>query len=170
MGELGRLVVESTVDGKMRITSEVACDPQDPMTAQRLKVFEPISEALTHRLETTLGRGRLTALPARLSEPRGQVPVEEVYCEVCNHLVALVVFAENATDLGQLEDCARMMYMQYAWHNVPTWIIGPQYGRGLIPQRRANVLQVWPQHGFLESLRPEEFNPRTEALATQHCK
>ncbi|UQW71917.1 hypothetical protein [Pseudomonas avellanae] len=58
MGELGRLVIESTVDGETRISSEVAGDPQDPMTAQRLKVFEPISEALTHRLETTLGRGR----------------------------------------------------------------------------------------------------------------
>ncbi|KPX66583.1 hypothetical protein ALP66_200037 [Pseudomonas amygdali pv. photiniae] len=170
MGELGRLVIESTVDGETRISSEVAGDPQDPMTAQRLKVFEPISEALTHRLETTLGRGRPTALPVRLSEPRGQVPVEEVYCEVCNHLVALVVFADEANDLGQLEDCARMMYMHYAWHNVPTWLIGPQYCGGPIPQRRANVLQVWPQHGPLESLRPEEFNPRIEALATRHCK
>nr|WP_232923348.1 hypothetical protein [Pseudomonas syringae] len=85
-------------------------------------------------------------------------------------MVALVVFADEANDLGQLEDCARMMYMHYAWHNVPTWLIGPQYCGGPIPQRRANVLQVWPQHGPLESLRPEEFNPRIEALATQHCK
>ncbi|KAA8698333.1 hypothetical protein F4W70_27925 [Pseudomonas cannabina] len=45
-----------------------------------------------------------------------------------------------------------------------------QYCGGPIPQRRANVLQVWPQHGPLESLRPEEFNPRIEALATRHCK
>ncbi|MDT3243888.1 hypothetical protein QNL30_25245 [Pseudomonas amygdali pv. morsprunorum] len=163
-------MIESTVGGETRISSEVAGDSQDPMTAQRLKVFEPISEALTHRLETTLGRGRTTALPLRLSEPRGQIPVEEVYCDVCDDLVALVVFAEDATDLGQMQDCARMMYMHYAWHNVPTWIIGSQYGGGPISQPRANILQVWPQHGLLESLRPDEFNRRIEALATQHCK
>lgn len=170
MGELGRLAVESTLGGETRISSEVAGDPQDPMTAQRLKVLEPICEALTHRLQKTLGRGRPTALPARPPESRGQVPVEEVRCETCDQLVALLVFAEDATDRGQLEDYARMMYVHYARHNVPTWIIGPQYGGGPIPQRRANILQVWPQHGPLESLRPDEFNPHIEALATQHCR
>lgn len=171
LGQLGRLTLESTPDGETRISSEVAGDPQDPMTAQRLKVLEPICEALTHSLETALGRGRPTAaLPARPPEPYGQVAVEEVCCDTCNQLVALIVFAEEATDRGQLEDYARMMYVHYARHNVPTWIIGAQYGDEPMPLRKADVLQVWPHRGPLESLRPDEFNPRTEALATQHCR
>ena len=115
------------------------------MTGQRLKVLEPICEALTHRLESSLGRARPTALPARPPESHGQVPVEEVRCETCDQLVALLVFAEDATDRGQLEDYARMMYVHYTRHNVPTWIIGQQYGGGPIPQRRANICQRQPK-------------------------
>lgn len=38
-----------------------------------------------------------------------------------------------------------------------------------MPLRRADVLQVWPHRGPLESLRPDDFNPRIEALAKHHC-
>ncbi|WP_258230416.1 hypothetical protein [Pseudomonas protegens] len=169
LGQLGRLTLESTPGGETRISSEVAGDPQDPMTAQRLKVLEPICEALIHTLERTLGRGRPTALPVRPPELQGQVAVEEVRCDTCNQLVALIVFAEDATDRGQLEDYARMMYVHYSRHNVPTWIIGPQYGDEPMPLRRADVLKVWPQRGPLESLRLDEFTPGIEALATLHC-
>ena len=170
LGYIGRLILESTPGGETRISSEVAGDPQDSMTAQRLKVLEPICEALTHSLELALGRGRPTTLPVRQPEAYGQVAVEEVRCDTCNQLVALIVFAEDATDRGQIEDYARMMYVHYSRHNVPTWIIGAQYGDEPMPLRRADVLQVWPQRCPLESLRPDEFNPRVETLAAQHCR
>jgi hypothetical protein len=93
----------SRVEGETRITTEVAGDPRDLMTPRRLKVLDPICTELTHLLEGALGKGRSSAasLPARHPRPVGQVPVEEVRCEQCGRMVALLVFAEGATDDGR---------------------------------------------------------------------
>ena len=64
---------------------------------------------------------------------------------------------------------ARLMYPHYARHNVPAYIIGPELGDGPMEHRPANILKVWPQRSAMECLRPDEFNPRIEELATQHC-
>jgi hypothetical protein len=100
----------------------------------------------------------------------GQVPCEETRCETCGKIVAFLIFADDATDDGLFEDFARLMYPHYARHNVPTYIIGSELGDGPMEHRPANILQVWPQRTPMECLRPDEFNPRIEKLATQHCR
>jgi hypothetical protein len=170
LGELGRLAVEGTRAGETRITSEVSGFPTDPMMQRRLKVFEPLCEELTRRLESVRGKGRATALPVRKPQPMGQVPCEETRCETCGKIVAFLIFADDATDDGLFEDFARLMYPHYARHNVPTYIIGSELGDGPMEHRPANILQVWPQRTPMECLRPDEFNPRIEKLATQHCR
>jgi hypothetical protein len=170
LGELGRLAVEATPAGESRITSEVAGFPSDPMMQRRREVLEPLCKELTRILEASRGSGRATPLPVREPQPAGQVPCEEVRCEVCGRMVAFLVFADRATDDGRFEDYARMMYLHYTWHNVPTYIIGPELGDGPMAYRPANILQVWPQRGLMECLRPDEFNPRLNDLISQHCR
>ena len=45
-------------------------------------------------------------------------------------MVAMLIFAPGATDVGGFEDHARKMYPEYARLNLPTWIIGPALGGG----------------------------------------
>ena len=170
LGELGRLVVESTATGETRMTSEVAGFPADPMTQRRLEVLDPICKQLMGILESIRGNGRDTPLPVRHPQPVGQVACEEVRCDTCGKMVAFLVFAEAATDDGAFEDYARLMYSHYARNNVPTYIIGPALGGGPMARRPANILKVWPQRGPMECLRPDEFNPRVIDLAAQHCR
>ncbi len=83
--------------------------------------------------------------------------------------MAFLVFAEGAVDAASFEDYARLMYAHYARFNVPTYLIGPALGDGPMANRPADIFQVWPERRPVERLRPDEFNPRIERLATQHC-
>ena len=44
-------------------------------------------------------------------------------------VVAMLIFAPEATDPGRFEDYARKMYPEY-YLNVLTWIIGPALAKG----------------------------------------
>ncbi len=54
LGLLGRLVV-GTLGEQTEVTSEVSGDTDDPVTAERLAIFRPISEALTAILDQRSG-------------------------------------------------------------------------------------------------------------------
>ena len=83
--------------------------------------------------------------------------------------MALLIFAPEATDPGQFEDFARKMYPEYTRLNVPTWLIGPALGGGPEMDRPADILKVWPKRTPIKRLKPDEFNPIIEGLATGHC-
>lgn len=170
LGELGRLAVESTPTGETQIVSEVAGDAADSMTQRRLEILEPIYRKLTGILESVQGQGRPAPLPIRPARPYGKVQCEEVRCDACGKMVAFLVFVHDATDEGRFEDYARQMYPHYARHHVPTYLIGPALGNGPMEHRPANIVQVWPQRGPMECLRPEEFNPRIIELSKRHCR
>ena len=82
----------------------------------------------------------------------------------------MLIFAPEATDPGGFEDYARKMFPEYTRLNVPTWIIGPALGTGPLMDRPADILKVWPIRATIERLRPSEFNPLIERLATGHCR
>jgi hypothetical protein len=75
----------------------------------------------------------------------------------------------EATESGQFEDCARKMYPEYTRLNVPTWVIGPALGGGPEMDRPADILKVWPKRTPIKRLKPDEFNPIIDRLATGHC-
>src|SRR4051795_12404944 len=55
LGELGRILVQGTGDGRSRISCKVIGDPADPMTAKRGEVFKPLGLELARRLEALAG-------------------------------------------------------------------------------------------------------------------
>ncbi|MBI1926535.1 hypothetical protein HYR99_20115 [Candidatus Poribacteria bacterium] len=99
-------------------------------------------------------------------------------CETCGASVALLIFADDATDRGGLEDYARLMYPKVVQLNVPTWVIGPPIESEPSPNSPADIpscnsgqaLKVWPERESICQLRPDEFNPMIEELATTHCR
>ena len=55
LGQLGRLVLQGRADGQTQVTSELAGEPGDPMTAKRAAIFQPLALELTRRMGAVLG-------------------------------------------------------------------------------------------------------------------
>ena len=173
LGLLGRLRVQDAGDGRCRVTCELAGDPSDPMTAKRAAVFQPLGLELAQRLESrtgTMPEGEAAPPSPQPPPSRELVESQVIPCDRCGTVVAMLIFAPEATDLGQFEDYARKMFPEFARLDVPTWIIGPALGSGPPPDRPADILRVWPTRAPVERLRPAEFNPVIERLATGHCR
>ena len=172
LGELGRILVQARGSDQSQISCEVVGDPDDPMTAVRTRIFEPLGIEITNLLEQQTG----SVPPSEWNGPAPSPPRQSeriecklMQCETCDAFVALLIFAPEATEPAHFEDYARLMYPEYTRHNLPTWIIGPSLGSGPMELRPADILPVWPKCSPIERLRPDEFTLRTEALAKKHC-
>lgn len=173
LGVLGRLVLQGLPSGHCQGSCEVAGDLADPQTARRRAVLEPITTALVQRLEALPGTapGTPWGTPPPSPPPPGRlVESKLIQCERCEAGVALLIFADEATDVGGLEDYARLMYQQIRTTNLPTWVIGPPRGTEPLPERPADILKVWPTREPVQRLRSEAFNPMTDALIRDHCR
>jgi hypothetical protein len=93
-----------------------------------------------------------------------------IQCKQCDAGVALLIFADEATDHGGLEDYARLMYQQIQATDLPTWVVGPSQGEEPPSERPADILKVWPHREPVRRMRPDEFNPIINALARAHCR
>jgi len=174
LGTLGRLVLQER-GGHCHVFCEVAGEPDDPMTAQRLAILQPLSLELMHRLEAQSGgpvtAPRVSSLPPPASGDPGEwVESKMMQCERCAVGVTLLIFAVRATDQGGLEDYARKMYREVVHQNLPTYVIGPALGGGPLMDRPADILKIWPEREPVRRLRPDEFNPIIRALAQKHCR
>jgi hypothetical protein len=172
-GLLGRLVLHSLPNGHCQVSCDVAGDPVDPQTARRRKMLEPVTTALVQRLEaqtaTVVGTPWGTP-PSRPAPPKRMIESKRMQCERCDAGVALLIFADDVTDHGGLEDYARLMYQHIQDTDLPTWVIGSPQGGGPLGERPADILKVWPRREPVCRLRPDEFNLIIEALARAHCR
>jgi len=174
LGELGRILLQELDDGRCHISCEVVGDPSDPMTTRRAAIFEPLGLELSRQMEAAFGATPEVAgpidPPPRLPEAKELIESKIIPCERCGAVVAMLIFAPNATDPGRFEDYARKMHPQCTRLNVPTWIIGPALGEGPLIERPADVLKVWPRREPIQQLTPAQFNPLLDQLATKHCR
>jgi len=172
LGQLGRVVLQDRSDGRCQLSCEVAGDPADPMTAERRRIFDPLGLELARRVEAPAGPAPDAAWadpPPRPVEPKELIESKLIPCGRCRTMVAMLIFAPEATDAGRLEDCARKMYREYTRLNLPTWIIGPALGGGPPSERPADILKVWPARAPIERLRPAQFNAVLDRIAIEHC-
>ncbi len=173
LGDLGHIVLQGRPDGRTCVTCEVAGDADDPMTEKRAAIFKPLGMALTRQLDiATGGTGEEQSVsppPGPSASPK-RVATKLMQCERCGANVALLIFADDAADRGGLEDCARLMYPKVVELNIPTWVIGPPIESEPSPESPADILKIWPEREAIRQLRPDEFNPIIEALATTHCR
>ncbi len=136
LGLLGRLVI-GTLGDQTQVTSEISGDADDPMTAARLAIFRPISEALTAILDHRSGGDPATYAARGTDTPAPQPPGPDanhlikskvVQCDRCDAFMAHIVFADEAT--GTMEDHARLMYGRIRELGLPAWVLGPIQERG----------------------------------------
>jgi hypothetical protein len=107
----------------------------------------------------------------RSSEPKlSEVTVQSkvILCRRCEAPVAMLVFAGKA-NYEQLEAYAYRMYIERARHKIPTWIVGPQEGKGPAEDRIAHVLMLWPVRE-MRRLTAAVFDGLLHELKTEHCR
>lgn len=171
LGELGRIVVRDVAGGQCHISSEVVGDAADPMTATRLKIFQPLSEQLTAALDAAFAsRGPATPVPPHppVPAPDEVIASKMIPCDRCGAAAALLIFADTARTVGEVEDYARKMYSNYRQMNVPTWVIGAPLG--IASDRTPSlVLKVWPERQPVRKLTPHAFNRELDAVLKQCC-
>ncbi len=91
-----------------------------------------------------------------------------ILCRRCRAPVALLVFGA-AEHFGQLEAYANRMYIEHARRKLPTWVVGPQEGRGPAEDRTAQILMLWPVRE-LRRLTAAVFDGLLHELKTEHCR
>jgi hypothetical protein len=172
LGDTGRVLLQQRIDGNTQVSTAVMGDLSGPMTVQRAAIFKPLALDIAERMLAATGpvaeAGAIPS-PPRPTDPQYVIESEHIPCERCGALVAMIIFAPEATDAGRFEDYARLMYVQYERLNMPTWIIGPALEGGPPMHRPADILKVWPERAPFERLRPDQFNPMLEQLAAGHC-
>lgn len=178
LGLLGRILLRDSPGGQCHISSEIAGDPNDPISDKRAAIFQPLSDQLVTALETALGIANKRKGPAWTGAPAKAVPVpsppelvksEQIPCERCGEIAAHLIFANNARNVGELEDYARKMYAIYQKVNAPTWIIGAPQD---IPSdvTPALTMKVWPKRQAAKRLSPNAFNSKLDELLAKHCQ
>jgi len=174
LGQLGRIVLQERADGNTQVVSEVAGDPDDPMTERRKSVFGPIAMEIARQMDlATGGTGAVgpSDPPPYRSPPPGSAGFhsKHVQCDKCDAVVAVLIFADDARDAGGLEDCARLMFPKVEEWNLPTWVIGPERRSASVLEQPAPILKIWPDREPVCELLPEEFNPIIEKIRSAHC-
>ena len=173
LGLLGRIVLQDGADGLSQISSEVAGEPDDPMTETRAQIFEPLSQQLAATLEAAVGKGRQTVVrqPGKKVSPALQeerITSEQVRCPRCGEVAALLILATHTREVAEMEDCAKKMSSIYEELDVVTWIIGAPVGT-LKGDPVAPILRVWPMRHTIRYGSPKMFEAELNAILPRHC-
>ena len=173
LGQLGRIVLQDSPDGRSQISSEVAGEPNDPMTEARAQIFEPLSQQLAAALEAEVGKGRRTVVHPLIEKvsptpPKERITREQVRCPRCGEVAALLILSNHAREVAELEDCAQKMAGIYEDLNVVTWIIGAPVGT-LKGEPVAPILRVWPMRHPIRYGSTKMFVAELNAILPRHC-
>ena len=173
LGQLGRIVLQDSADGLCQISSEVAGEPDDPMTQTRAQIFEPLSQQLATALKAAVGKGRRTVVNP-LSEkslpipPKERVTTEQIPCPRCGEIAALIIVANHAREVAEMEDCAQKTRSIYEDSDVAAWIVGAPVGN-LEGAPVSPILRVWPTRHPIRYGSPKMFCAELDAILPRHC-
>ena len=167
LGNIGRIRLKGT-GNNTTINLDVIGEPNDPMTARRREVFEPVGMRIANQMESIVGRGseKLVPTPQPIQE-KTLVKSQIMQCVKCDAYVAMLIFADNAWTPDCLEDYAQMMYSNYSEMGLPTWIIGSPLNNSM--DALAYFLKVWLEREPVCLLTPDEFDPVICKIQESHC-
>jgi len=172
LGELGRILILPH-GAESQIVCEVVGESDDPMTAKRRAVLEPITREITDTMTFACGDSANKPEPYIPQREEHGIVKSNVYpCDVCGAVTSMIIFAPDAETKGRLEDYARMMYAKVKELNVPTWIVGTETefivnGEDL---RKSLVLKVHPDREEARIMTPDEVMDKINKLMDTHCK
>jgi len=170
LGDLGRIVVQGQSDGETKFTTELTGGPDDPMFKKRKAIFLPLSEKVMAFVASQLGKKSRDETAKRAGPAtRHTLPTKVMTCSTCDKPTALLIFANQWENEGDLENAARVMYYEINRLNVPTWVIGEISGKGNPMSNSTIIKKVWPKREDMFEASPSEFNLKLEELDKKHC-
>lgn len=177
LGDIGQMSFQGFSNNYTHFLSQVPGAIEDPMTKKREEAFGELSVKLIKVMEETLGKGDNDSTPDNeeiFPLPRNKSDIIEskiLPCKTCGAFVALLIFSNlEKMAIADFEDYARMMYLVYSNHNVPTWIIGPPVGEPMEVDTISPIMQVWPEKGSIFFSAANVFNLKLDVLINGHCK
>lgn len=173
LGRLGRILIQPMEDGQSLTVAEVSGEEDDPLTAKRKEIFEPIVRELTGIMEKVLGKGKGSA-PANIKTPDGgtmAVASRILQCEECGDPAAMMIFAEHAKTPDEMEDYARMTFRMVTDRKLPAWILGCALTDPLKdPDAPSYAMKVWPEKETIQLVTPDQILPDIDEVVENHCK
>jgi hypothetical protein len=181
LGLLGQLELKGLGPGQTQITGMVAGHPDDPMTAQRQAILEPLTAEISRRLELGLGLDDPGPAGASAPLPPDTPPIIETPrrtplrtattihpCAVCGKDMLFLIFADDPATT--LEDYARLMFEVIREQNLITYVLGTPERHGSRPLDGcpSALLKVWPTREAVRMVTPPEFDALLLRLSQQH--
>jgi hypothetical protein len=182
LGLLGQLQLKGLGSRQTQITGMVAGHPDDPMTAERQAILEPLTQAISRRLELGLGlddpgplggMGPISADTPPLIETPRAAPLRTAttihQCAICGKDMVFLIFADDPGTT--LEDYARLMFAITREQNLITYVLGPPERQGSRPldDCPSALLKVWPAREPVRIITPPAFDALLLQLSQQHC-
>lgn len=169
LGELGRIILRVEA-GVLRLMTAVAGEPGDAQTSARLDAFKPIAEAFMKHFDAPFAATDWNlGAKGRLHAPTADIAAQQVPCKRCGAIVALLIHADDARNVGGLNDYARRLHNEIARLNVPTWVLGPALGGGPIRDRPSDMMKVWPTIEPVVRQPPAALHRILDRLILDHC-
>jgi hypothetical protein len=152
------------------------------MTEERKAIFGPIVDAMSRRLEVSLGhhdpgpvdfsQPLLPTMPAVLESPRTptQTATTSHACARCGKDMVFLIFADDPKI--PLEDYVRLMFATIREKNLITLVLGSaQRTPGVsLDDSPSELLQAWPERKPVRSITPNAFDQLIQELSQAHCR
>eukprot|EP01035_Chromulina_nebulosa_P021679 gene21679-28054_t len=120
-----------------------------------------------------LGKGKGTVKPINLPSQIHTIKAEHITCKTCDALVAVIVYAEEATTAAELADHATIFYKKAKELNVPTWVLGKEMVSDIVFMTYFsifNTLKIWPEREEPRLLSEMEIDDLLFPLVEYHCE
>ncbi len=171
MGDFGRMLILPNA-GESQFVFEVIGDEDNLMLEKKKAILDPIAKDIVSQMESILGKGKSTAKSYETPSENQTIEAEHITCSKCEALVALIVYAPDATTEAALEDYTSIMFSKIRELNVPTSVLGKEQDVIVDNQCLAQFpsLKIWPEREPVWFILGTEMDNILEPLVENHCK
>ena len=170
LGEIHMLVLYGRA---LRFEPLIAGTPEDPMSARRIALLDPIIDVLLARFQAAAAAGPLPVLqghiptltnaPAYLDPER--LRTRDYHCTRCDAVVAQLVLADSV-----MEDAIRLLLCERPLPAVPTWVVELAADEGEGEARMCPVVQILPERTAAVVTTAPAFEKQIRRLRLAHCR
>ncbi len=100
------------------------------------------------------------------------IKAEHITCKTCHALVAVIVYAEEATTAAELVDHATFFHKKAKELNVPTWVLGKEMVSDIVLMQYHSIfltLKMWPEREEARLMSEMEIDDLLCPLVEYHC-
>jgi len=172
VGWLGEVQLVIAFGGGLQLRLFTAGHPDDPMSATRTAMLQPMVDQLIPRLETSDSlppppvQGFIPSITPRQSyhDPE-RLRVRDYHCTRCDAVVARLVLAD-----GVLEDAIRQALCERPAPTMPVWVVALAVGEGEEETRICPVVQIIPTRSAVSALTAPDFEKQIRRMRLAHCR